>query len=1336
MRHSNSPSYVQTLVGPVLSLAIVVAAAFGTDAQAVTLEQRANPHDRGFERLPDIRVLRGAKFKRVVLEVGAEADEEWTLSTDQTWVELSATSGTGPGEVTMTLDHEALEAIDAGSAAVAVTGTVAPTLAILDVNVDVWPKLTDASTPAELRAFVKDPANWPSDSSWRSAWELWGFLPDDTTHPGEGAGLNMDAWETTPCPEGTDADDCVSDGQAGLAAGQSADQAFLLSTGDPRVVIAVLDSGIRWDDRDLVTEHYLNARELVVCPPPGADTSATNLVEAFDVNGDGKFNIRDYDDAEWAEDLNENGVRDPQDLIWGEGPNGPCSDGIDDDGNGYTDDISGWDFFWNDNDPSDDTSYGHGTGEAKDSGGEGNNEISSIGICAQCQILNVRVGDSFVVDVNQFADGTIFAVESGAKVVQEALGSINNTPYAQAAIDYAYDNNVAIIASAADERAYHHNYPGSLERTFYVHAIVADTNGDFADAATFLNFGNCTNWGGKLMLSTPGTGCSSEATGKTSGQAGLVAAYFLQLRDAARASGVDEDYYEPDLTTEELYQILVASADDIDVPGMETDAQALEAQRYKSNEDWDLQFGYGRNNSRRSLEVMRDKMIPAAGRLDSPRWYEVVDPERRPTLPIFGSVTSPRLSNLTWTLTVSAGVEGREPVELASGTGPVENEELAVIDFSSPDVASIVERSKASAGDDPEKFSVTLELRTTGEGPAGVVNGRFRKVFAVRTDADVAPGFPLYLDASGESSPKVSDLDGDGVDEIVVATADGRIHAIDANGNELNGFPTEVNIYPAFSDELCDAGSPKCHRNARAFTSGAVDASLVRSSITAGVAIADLNGDGSPCRDVVVATMDGGLFAFDCNGALLEGFPVSMDPANTAEFEGALNCVVDGQERIGCRTGQRFAEFGFFATPVLVDLDQDGDFEIVAAALDQYIYAWHHDGAEVNGWPVKAVNETFFPFDQEGDIFRYDGRIIATPAVADLFGDGTPIILSGSNERIENSTQSFLYAIWPDGNAHAGGAFPEGWPTTLIGFIPDEILPYVGRGNPNSPIAADVDNDGKDDPIGASIGGAVVVFDENGRDKFIMESTEQYYGPESDVDEPVGSLPVINNPSIADIDNNGQLDIINGTAGLGLIQVASSGGRRAEFDHSVSAWASNNGAFLDGFPHRVWDYQFFMNYAVADLDGDGLPEVISGDGGYHVFAPNAVGTEAPGFPKFTSQWHAATPAVGDVDNNGKIDVVANTREGWLWMWNTTGDIYAADPDAPPVRWAGFHHDDQNTGNIKTPLREYPKPLEPDDEDVADSCGCDQTTSDGPLGALAALLFAATLLGRRRSRRRV
>ncbi len=1338
------------------SLSFLVAVAFALPSlAAVGLEQKPNPHDRPLvERLPDLRLVRGAAPKTLPLLVTAEVGEAWTITDSVPWLELTPDAGTGPGEVLVRFDAAALNALEDPTGTITIAGLAggATNTETLAVNWNIWPNLVAAQTRAELTAYAKDPANWPLDS-FGSSYELWGFLPDESTH-GVGAGAAMDTWEKTPCAAGaTDTRDCVRTGQAGLAAGQSADQAWLLSTGDPRIVIGELDSGIRWGERSLITKFYLNARELGSCPPPGADLTASDPFVGFDVNGDGLFNIRDYDDATWILDVNANGVRDPQDIIYGNDGDGLCSDGLDAENNGYVDDISGWDFFWNDNDPSDDTDFGHGTGEANDSVAEAHDGGGTPGTCPRCLVMPVRVGDSFIVDVNQFADGVIFTVESGAQIVQEALGSLNNTSYSQAAIDWAYQNNVPIIASAADETSYHHNFPGATEHTIYVHAITWDDDGENnpETASTFLNFNNCTNYGGHLSLSTPGSGCSSEATGKTAGQAGLIASYFLQQKDTA--TGTSTDYFALPLTAEEMYQVLVASADDIDVPGAEKDPEALALQKFPSNEGWDLHFGYGRNNARRSLELIRDRAIPPEADVTSPRWFEVFDPLRVGSFEVRGAVQSSRATELRWELFVAEGVVGKNFTKVAEGTGPADGV-LGTVDLSrGGPLAALVARAGDPAGLDPEQFSATIELRAFGKSSVtgADVKGIFRKTFGVRADPQTHEGFPIYLGTSGESSPKLTDLDGDGDEEIVLATSDGLLHAFAADGTELPGFPSALAGYASLAPASCAADPRKCHRGARPFATGAIDPDTIRQSITATIAVADLDGDGSICRDIVAATIDGLLFAFDCNGAVLDGFPVEIDRTKLSDgLTGARRCLnAQGDEIIGCRSEQQFGESGFFSSPMLADLDLDGDLEIVVGGLDSWVYAWHADGAEVLGWPVHLDNPSVPAFEDDGKIRRFVDRIISSPTVARIFpkghaDEGTPILFFGSNERVENSNGVFLYGIWPDGNVHEGGPFPPGWPSTVSGFLPGaDILPFVGRGNPNSPASADMDGDGDDEVINAGMGGSLTVFDFDGRiaraggQEMVMKSLSVDYGENATTDEGF-SLPMINNPSVADLDGDGLLELINGTAGSGLIAAATAGGRRTDFDHSVSAWVAGSGYFQAGFPQRVWDYQFFMNYAVADLEGTGRFNVISGDGGYFVYAPNVDGKSAEGFPKWTQGWHITTPAIGDLDGDELIDVIASTREGWLWAWKTKGHV-GGPPDAPvpAIQWEGFHHDDHNTANLGGPAKVYP-PLAPATDGCDESgCCCAQSTARGPVGtpvtgALALAFLGATLLvGRRR-----
>ena len=243
----------------------------------------------------------------------------------------------------------------------------------------------------------------------------------------------------------------------------SVDTAWQTTTGRPDVTIAVLDSGIKWNDAgamlDLRRKTWLNRGEL---PVPDGCTQ-------HDCNGDGVFNVTDYAgdprvDLGDPRRVGPAGVMTPQDLIIA------FSNGNDGDANGFVDDIAGWDFLDNDNDAYDDVQYGHGTGEAQGSTSEANNG-SNAGSCPNCMFIPMRVGDSFVADVNNFAQAVIYGVDNGVLVIQEALGTLNNTQLARQAVEYAYDHGVAVIASAADEAAQHHNWPSNYPHTIVVNSV-------------------------------------------------------------------------------------------------------------------------------------------------------------------------------------------------------------------------------------------------------------------------------------------------------------------------------------------------------------------------------------------------------------------------------------------------------------------------------------------------------------------------------------------------------------------------------------------------------------------------------------------------------------------------------------------------------------------------------------------------------------------------------------------------------------------------------------------------------------------------------------------------
>src|SRR5690606_5277915 len=129
-------------------------------------------------------------------------------------------------------------------------------------------------------------------------------------------------------------------------------------------------------------------------------------------------------------------------------------------------------------------------------------------------------------------------------------------------------------------------------------------------------------------------------------------------------------------------------------------------------------------------------------------------------------------------------------------------------------------------------------------GEIGDVPGELRRAYYIYSDPTLVKGFPIRLGGSGESSPKLADIDGDGIREIVLATSDGEVHAItlkDGSPKELPGFPVKLPHVHWLQPE-----NPANHLNAPAYQPGAgnVDPDLARDAVLATPAIADIDGDG------------------------------------------------------------------------------------------------------------------------------------------------------------------------------------------------------------------------------------------------------------------------------------------------------------------------------------------------------------------------------------------------------------------------------------------------------------------------------------------------------------
>lgn len=166
-----------------------------------------------------------------------------------------------------------------------------------------------------------------------------------------------------------------------------ADLAWETSTGDANQVIAILDTGVDWQHPDLVNKIWANPDETL--------------------------------------------------------------NNADSDGNGYADDIRGWDFINNDNNPMDDNS--HGTHVAGIAGAEANNGIGITGVSWGARIIPVKIlQSSGSGNAATIVQGINYAATNGATVINMSFGSYVNSLAMEDALANAYSTAVLVAAAGND----------------------------------------------------------------------------------------------------------------------------------------------------------------------------------------------------------------------------------------------------------------------------------------------------------------------------------------------------------------------------------------------------------------------------------------------------------------------------------------------------------------------------------------------------------------------------------------------------------------------------------------------------------------------------------------------------------------------------------------------------------------------------------------------------------------------------------------------------------------------------------------------------------------------
>jgi subtilisin len=156
-----------------------------------------------------------------------------------------------------------------------------------------------------------------------------------------------------------------------------------------------------------------------------------------------------------------------------------AGNGIDDDGNGYVDDIQGWNFANNNNNILD--KNGHGTHVSGTIAGQRNN-YGVTGIAYDAKIMPVKVlNNSGSGSYSAIANGIYYAVNNGANVINLSLGGNFSNRSLQTAIEYASSKGVIVVMAAGNDGGSQPDYPARYAKNLGIAVGAVDKNNSLAD---------------------------------------------------------------------------------------------------------------------------------------------------------------------------------------------------------------------------------------------------------------------------------------------------------------------------------------------------------------------------------------------------------------------------------------------------------------------------------------------------------------------------------------------------------------------------------------------------------------------------------------------------------------------------------------------------------------------------------------------------------------------------------------------------------------------------------------------------------------------------------------
>jgi len=797
--------------------------------------------------------------------------------------------------------------------------------------------------------------------------------------------------------------------------------------GSSEIVVAITDTGTKWNHPDLADNIWINEAEL-----PGIT-------------------------IDWV-----NG------LILG-------GDGIDNDGNGYIDDIIGWDFVEANNNPYQAfPGNTHGTHVAGCTGAVGDNNEGLTGVAMNVSLMICKGAPSNAPSggVQHAYQQIQYAAQSGADIINCSWIGQGNGAYPNSVVNYATSLGSLVIAGAGNNGIEHTPgnawFPSDADNAMSVAATDSDDN-----KAGFSDFGL------PIDIAAPGVNIRStyyNSQGENSYQASSGTSMASPV-----ASGVAAlvKTLHPDMDPLDLRDRLMMTADYID----------------DQNPAYAGLLGAGRVNAYKA--TMFDK-IPELSIYNVTLQEHEGDGDGVPNPGEEINLILGLYNEIYWMIAADI---------TATLTTDLPEVEILVSEVSYPNIdgGSIVFNTHL-----PFKFSTPAELSELAIPFTLTIMANESSEFPFVKDFDFTAtlslqqaNWPMEIVGSSTSSSALVDIDGNGTKEIIFGDTQGNLQVLDQAKTSLPGFPVNLG-----------------------------------SNLNSAVAVSDLNNSGS--SEIVANSQSGMISCLDGTGEML------------FQYEAG------GQLR---------------SNPMIVDINSDGNFEIVALTFtNPQLIVLKHDGTDFPGFPV-AIS----------------GPVMSSPSSADLNGDGHKEIIfntsAGNLHAISTATGEDL-AGWPVSIASASWSGPiigdltgNNQPDIVIANVQGNVFAFDREGNEifarntgnqirSGLIVHDLDNDGNSEIVFGDMGGNIFVLDGNGADWGLFPVNTGHF--------------IEHTPALADMNGDGNLEIIYGDNGGYLHSLNISGNETANFPIKLASSATASPAI---------DY----------ISGDNNPDIVIPTGSFYNF---------------------------------------------------------------------------------------------------------------------------------------